>query len=66
MRSDTDIRCDGMKALVDALGLVEAEKFITLIKCDTFNYTEWQAHLWEEKTVDELFNAAQENEEKEE
>jgi hypothetical protein len=31
-----------------------------LIKREPFDYTEWQTHLWEEKTVNELFNAAQE------
>ena len=50
-----------MAALRNALGLVEAEKFIMLIKRDPFDYTEWQTHLWEEKTVDELFLAAQEH-----
>ena len=64
MRSDTVIKSEGMAALRNALGLVEAEKFIMLIKRDPFDYTEWQAHLWEEKTVDELFFAAQEHKKK--
>jgi hypothetical protein len=66
MRSDTIIKTEGMLALRNALGLVEAEKFILLIKQDHFDYTEWQTHLWEEKSVDELFNAANERKEKEE
>jgi hypothetical protein len=58
MRSDTLIKSEGMKTLRDTLGLVEAEKFILLMKKEPFDYTEWQAHLWEDKTVDEVFKAA--------
>jgi hypothetical protein len=66
MRSDTIIKTEGLLALRNALGLVEAEKFILLIKQDPFDYTEWQTHLWEEKSIDELLNAAKERKEKEE
>lgn len=54
-----------MLALRNALGLVEAEKFILLIKQDPFDYTEWQTHLWEEKSIDELFNAAKDRKKEE-
>jgi hypothetical protein len=60
MRTDTLIRDEGMKALRQTLGLVEAEKFIALIRSEPFDYTEWQQSLWQEKTVDELFELAQE------
>lgn len=60
MRSDTLIRQEGMKALRDRLGLVEAEKFITLLRREPFDYTEWRKTLWEDKTVDDLFLAAKE------
>ncbi len=58
MNTDTMIRSLGMKALIEKLGLVEAEKFIALIRKEPFNYTEWQKTLWEDKSVDELFEAA--------
>jgi hypothetical protein len=58
MRSDMLIRYEGMRALQKHLGLVEAEKFIVLIRREPFNYTEWQQTLWENKSVDELFEAA--------
>ncbi len=60
MKADTIIRTEGMKALRNQLGVVEAERFITLIRRDNFDYTEWQRDLWPEKSVDEIFAAAKE------
>jgi hypothetical protein len=58
MRSDMLIRYEGMRALLEHLGPVEAEKFIVLIRREPFDYTEWQQTLWANKSVDELFEAA--------
>jgi len=52
--TDTEIRRKGLQALIQALGEVEAEKFITLIIREQFDYTEWQRTLWEHKTIDQL------------
>ncbi|MBF8275844.1 MAG: hypothetical protein HW390_917 [Candidatus Brocadiaceae bacterium] len=32
----------------------EAEKFITLIKQDKFDYTQWRKNLWEDKSLEEI------------
>ena len=58
MRTDMLIRSEGMRALRERLGPVEAEKFIVLIRWEPFDYTEWQQTLWQNKSVDELFEAA--------
>ncbi len=58
MRTDTMIMYEGMKALRGKLDIVEAEKFISLILRENFDYTEWQRNLWKDKTVDEIFYAA--------
>ncbi len=58
MRTDTEIRVEGVKALTSALGEVEAEKFIALIQREPFDYTEWQRALWNDRTVSELSAAA--------
>jgi hypothetical protein len=58
MKADSVIRYEGMKALREKLGLVEAEKFITLIRRDNFDYTEWRRDLWKDKSVDDIFTAA--------
>lgn len=58
MKSDTLIRSEGMRILVENMGLLEAEKFIMLIRSESFDYTEWQRQLWPDKDVAALFSAA--------
>jgi hypothetical protein len=58
MSTDTEIRVKGLKALNDALGQVEAERFVTLLLREPFDYTIWRRDLWADKTVDELSKAA--------
>jgi predicted nucleic acid-binding protein len=58
MKSDTMIRSEGLKALREKLGLVEAERFVNLIKSDQFDYTEWQKELWKDRSVDDIFDSA--------
>ena len=56
--TDTEIRMKGMQVLINALGEVHAEKFITLILREPFNYTEWQRDLWKDKSVEEISRMA--------
>jgi hypothetical protein len=58
MSTDTEIRVKGLKALNDALGQVEAERFVTLLLREPFDYTKWRRDLWADKTVDEVSKAA--------
>ena len=58
MRNDTLIRHDGLQALRERLGPVEAERFIVLINRESFDYTEWQQTLWHNESVDEVFDMA--------
>jgi hypothetical protein len=58
MSTDTEVRIRGLRALVEALGPVEAERFITLILREPFDYTQWQKQLWADKSVDEISQAA--------
>ncbi len=44
----------GMKILSDNMGIVEAEKFIFLVKTEDFDYTTRQADHFENKTKDEM------------
>jgi hypothetical protein len=55
MRSDTLIKNDGMRVLAENLGIVEAERFITLVLRDPFDYTEWQRTLYGDMSVNELY-----------
>ena len=52
--TDTEIRRTGMKVLQKNLGLVEAERFITLTLREPFDYTEWRQDLFEDLTPEEL------------
>lgn len=58
MKTDTEIRLEGFKVLSGALGEVEAEKFIALIKRDPFDYTRWQRKLWPEKSIEDISTMA--------
>lgn len=60
MITDTEIRVRGLKALADALGHVEAERFITLLMREPFDYTEWRKSLWVERSVEDISKAATE------
>lgn len=60
MRTDTEVRIHGLRALVDSLGPVEAERFIALILREPFDYTKWQRQLWSGKNVEEISKAAME------
>jgi hypothetical protein len=58
--TDTEVRIKGMDALITALGEVHAERFITLMMREPFDYTEWQKALWDDKTVEEISRMAME------
>jgi hypothetical protein len=58
--TDTEIKVRGLKALTDVLGHVEAERFITLLMREPFDYTEWQQSLWPGRSVEDISKAAME------
>ncbi|MCD6319924.1 MAG: hypothetical protein J7M03_04515 [Candidatus Desulfofervidaceae bacterium] len=60
MRTDTELKIKGMEVLLKELGKVEAERFISLIKREPFDYTRWQRDLWKDKKVEELSKEAME------
>lgn len=58
MMTDTEIRVKGVAALSASLGSVEAERFISLIQREPFDYTRWQQNLFDDLSVKELISAA--------
>jgi hypothetical protein len=50
----------GMRLLREKLGLIECEIFISNIKQDRFEYTEWRENLYEDMTLEELVSRAAE------
>ena len=60
MKADTLVRTEGMNALIKTLGLIDAERFVMLIQKETFDYTKWQENLFEDMTIEEIYNNAAE------
>jgi hypothetical protein len=58
MKANTLIRSEGMNVLIKHLGLIEAEQFVMLIQKETFDYTKWQEDLFEDMTIEEIYNNA--------
>ncbi len=58
MKTDTALRHEAMDVLVRTFGMVDAERFISLIKRDTFDYAEWRRSLWNDMTIDDVYKEA--------
>jgi hypothetical protein len=58
MSTDAEIKATGFRALVAALGDVQAERFIALVQREPFDYTQWQQALWPDRSVEEISQAA--------
>ena len=58
MKTDAEIRVAGMHALIGALGLIEAERFVMAISRERFDYTEWRRHGLPDLPLEELANLA--------
>lgn len=64
MITDTELKINGYKILNDNLGEVDAERFISILQRDKFDYTKWQKNLWADKTIEEISKAAMKNKKK--
>ncbi|MBN1315978.1 MAG: hypothetical protein JXA42_10935 [Anaerolineales bacterium] len=64
MITDTEIIKQGMESLIKALGEINAERFITLLSREPFDYTKWQRTLWADKSIEEISQMAMQNREK--
>ncbi|PTQ90509.1 hypothetical protein [Agitococcus lubricus] len=58
MITDTEIKLKGVEALIIALGEVQAERFISLILREPFDYTIWQQKLWLNQSVESISSMA--------
>lgn len=58
--TDTEIRVNGIAALIASLGEVQAERFISLILREPFDYTQWQKKLWVDTSLEDLSRMAME------
>jgi hypothetical protein len=58
MLTDIEIKKKGLKILIENLGELDAEKFISLIIKEPFDYTEWQSTLWSDQSVKKVSEKA--------
>ena len=59
MQSNTALKDEGMRILAERLGLVEAERFIALLRREPFDYTEWRKDLYRDVPLDVFLGNAQ-------
>jgi len=64
MKTDTEIKIEGTNALIDALGEIQAERYITLITREKFDCTKWQRDLWTDRSIQSVSNSAMEDRKK--
>lgn len=57
--TDTVLKDEGLKILTNQLGLVEAERFIVLIRREPFDYTKWRQGLFSDVPLDTFLQNAQ-------
>ncbi|MDR0322799.1 MAG: hypothetical protein LBI28_15005 [Treponema sp.] len=55
-KADDALRVEGMKLLIEGLGVVDTGRFINCVKKERFDYTEWQRGLWKGKSVEEIMD----------
>ena len=58
MITDTEIKLQGLEALIMALGEVQAERFISLMQREPFDYTDWQQKLWPTQSLEQISQMA--------
>ncbi|GHU77481.1 hypothetical protein AGMMS49992_25460 [Clostridia bacterium] len=59
MLNNTLLKSEGMRVLAESLGLVEAERFIMLLRREPFDYTEWRQGLFKDIPLDTFLHDAQ-------
>ena len=58
MASDIEILNRGINCLLEKLGVIETERFISVVNREKFDYTEWQRQRFDNMSSDEFNDAA--------
>ena len=56
--SSAEVLDRGMSCLIDGLGVIEAERFVSTLLRERFDYTEWHHERFDGMTLDELHDEA--------
>ena len=58
MTNTTEIMERGMSCLLEHLGTMDTELFISVVMRERFNYTEWRKTFFGETTIEDINSAA--------
>ncbi|MGL4207837.1 MAG: hypothetical protein ACRCTY_00465 [Candidatus Adiutrix sp.] len=58
--NETVLQQSAMKLLIEKFGNVDAERFISLLIKEPFDYTKWQENLYKDMSIEELSRTAME------
>ncbi len=58
MMTDSQIIVKGIESLINSIGIVESEKFISIILREFSDYTEWRKDLFGNMSLSEINNEA--------
>ena len=58
MRTDTEIKIEGFEILSNTLGMIDAERFISLIQREKFDYVKWRENLFSGFSGEEISRRA--------
>ena len=59
MTANMELVAKGMDILVRELGIIEAERFISIIIRERFDYTKWQREYFDQKTPEMISQEAE-------
>ena len=59
--TDTILKQSVIMHLIENFGHIQTERFVSLISKEPFDYTKWQANLYEDMTIEELSKKAMMN-----
>lgn len=58
LKTESELKLAGVRALIAALGPVDAERFIVALHREPFDYTRWSGDQWQDATVATLAEQA--------
>lgn len=61
MRTDTEVRVKGIETLIHAMGEVDAERFISLLMRESFDYTVYQRSMLNDVSLQDISKMAMEH-----
>jgi len=56
--TDTELKIKGFQILSQSLGDIEAERFISLLLRESFDYTKWRQGQWDHLSLEQISREA--------